>query len=176
MSEEPLSDGVQRFEYVGSQEIRDAHAFASTGRAIETANDLGKWLAELPAQDRSQPHTFVVDVTGVLRVAARRSEHVACAGGGPVLSAGEIIFARQEQGWLVSEVTNQSTGYCPRVTSWTAVAAACEHAGLAHPGRFTTTLEFRRCLECLQINIVKEDDFICPACGTALSEEWNFAS
>jgi hypothetical protein len=164
---------VQRYDYVGSQEIRDAAVFADSGRAILTANDLPDWLAELPAQDRSDPHTFVVDVMGILRVAGRRSEHVACAGGGPVLSAGEISFARHDQGWLASEVTNQSTGYCPRVSSWPAVAAACEHAGLAHPGRFTTEFEFRRCLECRQINIVKEDDFTCAVCGAVLPTEWN---
>jgi hypothetical protein len=33
--------------------------------------------------------TFAIDAKGSLRVADRRSEHVACAGGGPVLSAGE---------------------------------------------------------------------------------------
>ncbi|MEU6730442.1 hypothetical protein ABZ917_42625 [Nonomuraea wenchangensis] len=32
---------------------------------------------------------------GVLLLAPRRSEHVACAGGRPVLSAGEISFARE---------------------------------------------------------------------------------
>jgi hypothetical protein len=169
----PPADGFQRYEYVGSQEIRDAVAFANSGRAIETANDLTEWLAELPAQDRPRPHTFVVDVSVVLRVAARRSEHVACAGGGPVLSAGEIAFVRHKEGWHVSEVSNQSTGYCPRVSSWLAVAAACECAGLAHPGGFTATFEFRRCPKCQQINIVKDDDFACAACGAALPAEWN---
>jgi hypothetical protein len=173
--EEPTASNVPRYGYVGPQEIRDAVVFANIGRAIETADDLSEWLAELPAQDRSQPHTFVIDVTGVLRVAARRSEHIACAGGGPVLSGGEITFARQKTGWLVSEVTNQSTGYCPRVSSSSAVCIACEHAGLAHPSRFTTAFEFRRCPECRQITIVKDDDFTCPACGTELPEEWNFA-
>ena len=58
---------------------------------------------------------FVIDLTGTLRLAPRRSEHVACAGGGPVLSAGEIVFRRERGGWTVGEVSNQSTGYCPDV-------------------------------------------------------------
>ncbi|GAB4052366.1 hypothetical protein [Catellatospora paridis] len=174
MPEGPPIAGLQRYEYVGSPEIRDAVASAGSGRAILAAIDVAEWLGGLPARDRSQPHTFVVDVTGVLRVAARRSEHVACAGGEPVLSAGEITFTRHDQGWLVSEVTNQSTGYCPRVSSWTAVAAACERAGLDDPGGFTTAFEFRHCPECQQINIVKDEDFTCLACGVGLPAEWNF--
>jgi hypothetical protein len=174
VSEGRSADSLPRHEYVGSQSIRDAVAFANNGQAIRSADDLAQWLAGLPTHDRSQPHTFVVDVTGVLRVAPRRSEHVACADGGPVLSAGEIAFDCDERGWLVSEVTNQSTGYCPPISSWPAVAAACEKAGLAHPSSFTTAFEFRRCPECLQINIVKDDDFTCAACGTVLPADWNF--
>jgi hypothetical protein len=34
----------------------------------------------------------VIDAKGNLLLAERCSEHVACAGGGPVLSAGEIFF------------------------------------------------------------------------------------
>lgn len=116
----------------------------------------------------------MVDAAGTLRVAPRRSEHVASAGGGPVLSAGEISFVRLEQGWRVGDVTNQSTGFCPEASSWPAVADACERAGLAYPGRrFTTAFEFRRCIDCDQINIVKDSDFTCAACGADLPAEWN---
>jgi hypothetical protein len=45
------------------------------------------------------------------------SEHVACAGGGFVLGAGEIAFSRGGNGWAISEVSNQSTGYCPYLDS-----------------------------------------------------------
>jgi hypothetical protein len=106
-------------------------------------------------------------------VAPRRSEHVACAGGEPVLSAGEISFARDGKRWMVNEVSNQSTGYCPDVTSWPAVAAALERAGLDHPGRFTHAVLFRRCPHCRENNIVRDNDFICVFCGTALPETWN---
>ncbi|WP_211240655.1 hypothetical protein [Hamadaea tsunoensis] len=72
-------------------------------------------------------------------------------------------------------MSNQSTGYCPEPASWPAVAAACERAGLAHPGGFTAAFEFRRCPDCGQVNIVKGDDFVCAACDGDLPWEWNVA-
>jgi hypothetical protein len=57
--------------------------------------------------------TFVIDLGGALRLAPRRGEHVACADGAPVLSAGEITFLRDQDRWTVSEVSNPSTGCCP---------------------------------------------------------------
>jgi len=142
-------------------------------RWLRFERDLAEWLATLSPAERTEPHTFVVGVAGGLRLAPRRSEHVACSGGRPVLSAGEITFARQDTGWTVTEVSNQSTGYCPEPSSWPVVAAACERAGLRHPGRFTTAFEFRRCSVCDQLAIVKDDDFTCAACGGELPTAWN---
>src|SRR5918911_838983 len=68
-----------------------------------------------------------------LRLAARRTEHVACAQGAPVLAAGEIRFTRADVLPQVLEITNQSTGYCPEPESWPAVAAALSAIGLAAP-------------------------------------------
>lgn len=163
---------IRQYHYVGPEDI-SAAAIGTSGWRITSGDDLEERLAGLPIQDRRQPQTFIVDTAGTLRLAARRSEHVACAGGGPVLSAGEIAFAGLERGWRVGDVTNQSTGFCPEVSSWSAVAAACERAGLAHPGRFTDAFEFRRCIDCDQINIVKDSDFTCAACGADLPTEWN---
>ncbi len=61
----------------------------------------------------AEPFTFVVGMDGVLRLAPRRSEQVAYAGGNMVLSAGDISFVREPDGWAVSEVSNQSTGVWP---------------------------------------------------------------
>ena len=91
---------------------------------ITSHDDLAAWLNEQPGSERSEPFTFVIDMTGILRLAPQRSEHAACAGGGPVLSAGEITFAEDHGHWRADEVSNQSTGYCPDLTSWTAVQAA----------------------------------------------------
>ena len=120
-----------------------------------------------------EPFTYVVGVDGVLRLTERRSEHVACAGGGPVQCAGEIRFERASGGWAVAEISNQSTGYCPDTSSWPAVAAALDGIGIAHPAGFTHEIVFRRCPDCAEINLVREGDFVCVFCGAALPEQWN---
>ncbi|RBQ20883.1 hypothetical protein DP939_07410 [Spongiactinospora rosea] len=166
----------RRYPYIGPAEIRDRVVPGCLGREIGSAGDLAVWLAEWPADEREEPFTFVVDAGGALRLAPRRSEHVVCAGGGPVLSAGEMGFVRDGDRWAVREVSNQSTGYCPDVTSWAAVAAALDRAGLDHPGGFTHPIVFRRCPRCGQRNIVKDDHFGCAACETPLPSVWNLGT
>jgi hypothetical protein len=90
----------------------------------------------------AEPVTFVVALDGLLRLARRSSEHVACAEGHDVLAAGEMTFAA-EPGWHVTEVTNQSTGYCPDPDCWPAVAGALDRVGVPHPGGFTDLVIFR---------------------------------
>ncbi len=46
--------------------------------------------------------SFVITMNHELALAPRRSEHVACASGGPVLSAGEITF---DEDLTVTEIT-----------------------------------------------------------------------
>lgn len=110
---------------------------------------------------------------GVLRLAPRQSEHVVCAGGGPVLGAGEMSFREESGQWVVAEVSNQSTGFCPDISSWSAVAKALDSAGIEHPSGFTHEVVFRRCPSCSQLNIVREEDFICVFCDEDLPREWN---
>ena len=119
------------------------------GRAIESPADLTSWTAEQPAAELHEPFTFVIDLKLRMRthVAARRSEHVACAGGQRVLAAGEIGFEHGSNGWTVDYISNQSTGYCPDLDSWAAVAAAQDRIGLEHPPAFTQQAIFRRCPE-----------------------------
>ncbi len=118
--------------------------------------------------------TFVVDDQCMLLVADRRSEHVACAGGRPVLSAGEMFFRLANSGVEVVEVTNQSTGFCPEPESWPAAAFALERADLPHPAGFTQAFVFRRCPVCKERNVVKDGWFFCSLCGTDLPADWNF--
>ncbi|MCE9573281.1 MAG: hypothetical protein K8W52_09000 [Deltaproteobacteria bacterium] len=160
------------YRYVGPEAIRAAAADAAPGTAIGRATDLSDWLAAHVAdrEDGATPATFVVTVDGILRIASRRSEHVACAGGQPVLAAGEIFFAR---GACVA-VSNLSTGYCPRPDSYAAVAAALARAGIAHPPAYTAAFEFRRCPACGERNLVKDDHFACALCDAELPEMWNF--
>jgi hypothetical protein len=164
--------GERHYRYVGPAEIRAAAAGAASGTAITARDDLTAWMAahasEL-ADDRSV--TFVVTIDGVLRVAPRRSEHIACAGGGDVLAAGELVLGRDAR---VVEATNQSTGFCPEPECWNALARALDLAGVPRPPRFTHAIIFRRCNACGQRNIVKDDVFTCGLCDAELPTSWNF--
>jgi hypothetical protein len=151
-----------RYRYVGPADVAAA-ATTGPGRAVRSAADFTSWASAGPG-----PFTYVVDLSGVLRLAPRESEHVACAEGGEVLAAGEVSFTRDGGGWRISEVSNQSTGYCPDPSCWPAVAAAAERAGFGHPGGFTAEFVFRRCPGCGQICVVKEGDFTCAVCGSPL--------
>ncbi|MET9600203.1 hypothetical protein [Streptomyces sp. NPDC006459] len=162
------------YRYVGPAEPMELVRPGAAGRCIRSAADFAQWAAGLPAAELSEPFTFVVDTTGVLRLAPRRSEHVVCAGGGPVLSAGEIGFGRESGRWVVRTVSNQSAGYCPDTDSWPAVAAALDAAGLGRPpGGFTHEVVFRRCPACGQLNIVRDEHYVCVFCDGSLPPTWN---
>lgn len=161
------------YRYVGPDELAAAARPGSGGFRVGSAADFDRWVAERTAAELAEPFTFVVGVDGVLRLAPRRSEHVACAGGEDVLSAGEIGFVRQVDRWVVGYVSNQSTGYCPDAGSWPAVAQAVDRAGLGRPSGFTHAMVFRRCPRCQEHNIVREDDFVCVFCGSDLPDVWN---
>jgi len=82
-----------------------------------------------------------------------------------------VVAARKIE---VLAVTNQSTGYCPELTSWPSVADALDQAKLPRPPAFTTAFVFRRCQACGAINIVKDNWFECGVCENPLPEHWNF--
>ncbi|MEL6109843.1 MAG: hypothetical protein AAFU85_27860, partial [Planctomycetota bacterium] len=153
---------LRQYRYVGPAEIRDAAMDSSpAGTAIDCAEDLAWWIAS--QADEAQPDgsliaTFVIAVDGTLLLAPRRSEHVACAGGGPVLSAGEITFSTRPE---VIEVSNQSTGFCPEPESWASVAEALDAIPVPRPDDFTTKVLFRRCQSCGERNLVKDGWFVC---------------
>ncbi|MET8116457.1 hypothetical protein [Streptomyces prasinus] len=161
------------YRYVGPVELKAAVRPGSGGCRISSAAEFGGWIAGRSAAELAEPFTFVVGTDGVLRLAPRRSEHVACADGAMVFSAGEIGFVREADRWAVSEVSNQSTGYCPDVTSWPAVARALDAVGFGRPSGFTHEVVFRWCPGCQEHNIVREDDFVCVFCGSDLPETWN---
>jgi len=161
------------YRYVGPIELKAAVRPGSGGYRISSAAEFDDWIAGRSAVELAEPFTFVIGTDGVLRLAPRRSEHVACAGGDMVLSAGEIGFVREADRWAVSEVSNQSTGYCPDIGSWSEVARALDDVGLGRPSAFTQEVVFRRCLGCQERNIVREDDFVCVFCGRDLPETWN---
>ncbi|MEU6633331.1 hypothetical protein ABZ905_34335 [Streptomyces parvus] len=168
-----MSARGRSYRYVGPAELKAAVQPDSVGCRIGSAADFDGWIAERSAAELTEPFTFVVGTDGVLRLAPRRSEHVACAGGDTILSAGEIGFLREADRWAVSEISNQSTGYCPDISSWSEVARALDDVGLERPSGFTHEVVFRRCPDCQENNIVREDDFVCVFCGGDLPETWN---
>ncbi len=162
--------------YVGPMKIAERARSAPAGVRIESPEHVLRWIRQTSQDVDAAGNvvaTFVIDEAGWLRIADRRSEHVACAGGRPVRSAGEMTFNVRKDSVSVSWVTNQSTGYCPEPDSWPAVQAALVRAGIAAPDGFSQTFDFRRCPRCGSINIVKDGVFECGACSTPLPEEWN---
>lgn len=164
----------RQYQYVGPTNIRESALRGPTGTLIRSVADLQVWKAAFETETRPDGAivaTFVIGVDGGLRIAPRRSEHVACAGGGPVLSAGELTISAELS---VDEITNQSTGFCPEPESWDAVAAAIDAIPLDRPDDFTTRVVFRRCVSCGQRNLVKDGWFVCGVCDTELPVNWNF--
>jgi hypothetical protein len=130
-----MNTHARQYPYVGPAEIRAGIRPGDDGPRIGSPADFDQWTAIQSIPEMADPFTFVIDVSGVLRLAPRRSEHVACAGGDPVLSAGEISFREEAGRWTVNDVTNQSIGYCPDISSWPSVADALDRAGIGHPPR-----------------------------------------
>jgi hypothetical protein len=72
------------YQYVGPDDIRSRSAAQPCGSIIEAPDDLRTWLTS------SRPSgaggfvaaTFVIDPDSRLRLADRRSEHIACAATG----------------------------------------------------------------------------------------------
>ncbi|KAF3887553.1 MULTISPECIES: hypothetical protein [Nostocales] len=166
------------YKYRGPENIRLSVAGYPVGTRIKSVDDLKRWIN----QTQQKPNiggaiaaTFMVDSEGYICVADRHSEHVACAGGKSVLSAGEIFFAYNKQNFEVLEITNQSTGYCPEPESWSQVEKALEQIPIPHPGHFSTEFIFRRCPVCRQVNIVKNNLFLCAVCNTNLPKIWNLS-
>jgi hypothetical protein len=155
------------YRYVGPASILERVAGHPPGTPIRSVQELSAWLRVHAPRERSVVATFTVSEDGVLTLADRHSEHVACAGFGLVRAAGEITLEAGPPPEVL-EVTNQSTGYCPEPSCWEAVQLALDAAGLRHPGAFTRAYTFRRCAGCGQIHVLKEEEPDCAVCGLAL--------
>ena len=166
------------YKYVGADEIRQNTLHLPPGKKIISIDDINNWIRETRQQQDKWgliAATFVIDCEGYLRIADRHSEHVACAGGKYVLSAGEVFFQKGKNALEIVEITNQSTGFCPEPESWEDVAKALDLINIPHPSSFTIEFIFRRCCSCNQINIVKDNLFICSICAAELPLRWNFS-
>ena len=167
---------VSKYKYIGPEERRDLFADDSIGTKVKSFEDVLKWIKET---DQHLDHntevvaTYVILKNRFMYIADRHSEHVACAQGQDVLSAGEITFFIDKGKVEVIEVTNLSTGYCPAPASWKAVDKALKKAKLLHPKKFTCHFEFRLCLKCETINVIKDDWYVCAMCEQELDKKRN---
>ena len=165
------------YKYVGPPEIRDAVADNPMGKVVDDPAAVFTWIThDRPSADQDGLYvaTFVVDFSRTLRIASRHSEHVQCAGGGPVFTAGEMAFCVEHKDLSIEWASNQSTGYCPEPDSFSELAKALYKAGIEPPAGFDPAIVFRRCPQCGERNIVKDDWFVCDICGAELPPNWNF--
>ena len=161
--------------YVGPKEIFKRVDQQFEGHVIGKTVDILEWIQKT---DQKIIHeeliaTFIINLNEELVIADRHSEHVLCAGGKNVLSAGEITFNFETQEISVSEITNQSTGYCPEPKSWEYVEMALNKIDIESPNYFTRAFEFRYCEHCQNKNLIKEDIYECTFCGSELDRTWN---
>ena len=167
---------MRLYRYIGPRQIAARATPILAGTPIHSVADVIQWVRR--TGQRSDPNgdviaTFVVDQNGVLLIADRHSEHVVCAGGQPVQSAGEITFQVSGSVIEVATVSNQSTGYCPEPESWAAVAAALAVAGLELPAHFALACVFRLCPACGSKNLIKDGVFECGVCEAVLPVAYN---
>src|SRR5687768_4353339 len=152
------------YTYVGAASARSRAEGTPPGATIRAREDLVAWVDAHP-ESVTDAATVVIDARGVLRLAPRRSEHVACAGGGDVRAAGEIAFARGASG--VRWCSNQSSGYCPEPACHAPLRMALAALGVRTTPPFEPECVWRRCPRCAQINLVKDGDLTCSCCDTA---------
>jgi hypothetical protein len=85
------------YNYVGSEQIKLSVINFGVGTVIHSIADIKNWI-DLTCDRKTIASnlvvaTFTIDMYGQLRLADRHSEHIACAGNEPVLSAGEIFIS-----------------------------------------------------------------------------------
>jgi len=170
---------MKSYKYVGPSDLLALIKTVSKGEKILSPDDVLEWFNNFDQiLDNENPviATYIIDLNGNLLIAARHSEHVTGAGGENVLSAGEITFNIESKTVIVTEVTNQSTGYCPEPESWQYVSEVLDKAELKHPESFGREFIFRRCNKCNALNVVKEEWYVCLECNEDLIKSWNIST
>ena len=166
----------QSYFYVGPKNILEETDLTLGGHQVIELADIKEWIQERPEElvNDNITATFVISEENELIINGRHTEHVMCAKGQNVLSAGEIIFEISGREISISEISNQSTGYCPKPESWSIVEKVLEKIGIESPEYFTNAYEFRYCEQCKNINLIKDAVYECAVCGSELDGEWNF--
>ncbi len=167
---------AEPYFYVGSKEIAERVDKQYEGHKITQISDIQQWIENdhQTIENESLIATFIINLQEELVISDRHSEHVMCAGGRNVLAAGEITFSFEKETIFVSEISNQSTGYCPKPASWEIVEFVLDQLEIEHPEYFTIAYEFRYCEHCKTTNLIKEAIYECAVCGADLPAEWNF--
>jgi hypothetical protein len=176
-AQEKESIAMKLYDYVGPASIRAAANFDAPRHAVTDSAGILAWASaslDLSTRDRQMTFTYVVQPPTQLYLADRRSEHVVCARGLPVLAAGEITFERDGPRLSLVETSNLSTGFCPESTSWPCLSAALVEAGFPAIVAYTCPFEFRFCESCQQTCVIKDDFFECPSCFGSLPRDWNY--
>ncbi len=164
--------------YIGPKDLIPQGGSVPARHAIDGPGSILGWCHQhggAPAVDGTFAATWILDTCRQMWIADRHSEHVACARGEPVISAGEVFFLTEgkTEVWI-DRISNQSTGYCPEVGSWEVVQTVLESFGLAGiPQEFDPACEFRRCDRCDALSLVKDAYYDCLSCGADLPREWN---
>ena len=160
------------YPYVGPERIRSAAAGAQPGTVIGSADALAEWLEQNP-DALAEGATYVVDLRGRLRVAPRRSEHVACASADPLLAAGEFTSGPPPQS-PAPATTRRATPLTS--TAYRARARAARGRARTAARVLSGPIVFRRFPRCREINVVKGGWFVCALCDADLPEQWNVSA
>jgi hypothetical protein len=167
----------RQYKYVGPEELKQRLRREPHCIQVSSVADLVTWTTLFLPSGRTRGNvsaTFIVDISEQLWIADRHSEHVTCANGQSVLAAGEMTFERHDTQILVSDVTNQSTGYCPEPECWEVIAQVLDRLEISRPSFLTAAFEFRRCDQCGTTNLIKESVFECAVCNSTLNRTWNY--
>ncbi|MFK7906093.1 MAG: hypothetical protein AB8B69_13255 [Chitinophagales bacterium] len=169
----------REYEYIGPKEILKRVEAKFEGKIIETSEEILDWILESSSSPKfgdSIICTFIINLAGELVIADRHSEHVQCAFGKNVRSAGEIGFLVGRKNQIdIDSITNQSTGYCPSSESWYEVEKALKRIrGLNAPEGFDPQFVFSYCPNCETRQIVKDGFYFCPKCEQPLLSEYEF--
>ena len=169
----------REYEYIGPVEIINRIKSEFKGKRIGNTGEIFNWILENndnPKFGDSIICTFIINLKGELVIADRHSEHVQCALGENVRSAGEIGFLIEGKNQVyVDYISNQSTGYCPSSDSWPEVEKALRKIqGLNIPKGFDPKFIFSYCPTCKARQIVKDEFYFCPTCEQELLSELEF--
>jgi hypothetical protein len=122
------------YSYVGPARIRDEARHQPKGAEIRTLDALHSFLRTHGGRrGRESTVTFVIDEAGVLRIADRHSEHVACADEMAFAVAGGACRSRAPRTSRPVSAPNRSPGprcSAPSMRSGSGIPEGCSHARL----------------------------------------------